>query len=156
MGEKIDVRAVQGILYGIYAALHKIAGDSAAAVMRSAAPEILGELTKLGVDFSDVTDVPKLESMLKETIVGAGLCDDIAFELDKDGKELKTNIANCAFFDLNSHLENDGIPPFGCPFAALTIAVAEKNLGKKARLKTLRPLPGGKKGDSEMVIELIG
>ena len=38
----------------------------------------------------------------------------------------------------------EGIPPFGCPFAALTIALAEKNLGKRARLEARRPRRPGR------------
>jgi hypothetical protein len=129
-----------------------LAGDSAAAVMRKAAPDILEELGKLGVDFSCVDDIQKLESKLGETAVSTGLCDKMAFKLD--GNELKANITNCVFFDLTLQLKEEGIPPFGCPFAAMTIALAEKNLGKRARLKTLQPTPGGKPGDTEMVVEL--
>ena len=153
MAKTVDVRAVQGVLYGIYKALYRIAGESSAAVMRSAAPDILEELSKQGVDFSCVDDIQKLEGKLKETLIAAGMCDDMTFKLE--GKELKTSITNCSFFDLTMHLKEEGIPPFGCPFAALTIALAEKNLGKRARLKLLQPVPGGKPGDTEMVVELF-
>lgn len=152
MSRAIDVRAAQGVLYGIYKALYQIAGSSAAAVMRQAAPDILEEFRRLGVDFACVDDVQKLESKLSETLVSAGLCDKMQFNMD--GNQLKVNITNCAFYDLTTHLGENGVPPFGCPFAALTIAVSEKNLGKRARLKTLQPTPGGNPGDTEMVVEL--
>ncbi len=149
--DKIDTRAVEGILYGLYKALHEVVGDSAAALMRRAAPDILDELGKLGVDFSCVDDVDKLSSKLGETTVSLGLCNDMKFTLD--GNELTAYITQCSFYDLTNRLRQEGVPPFGCPFAALTIAVAEKNLGKRARLKLLEP--GGAPGDTRMVVELI-
>jgi hypothetical protein len=150
MADKIDTRAVSGILYGLYKALHGLVGDSSAAVMRKAAPDILDQLGKMGVDFSCVDDVDKLSKKLRETAVSAGLCDDMAFSLD--GNDLTTNITQCSFYPLTMSLKEQGIPPFGCPFVALTIAIAEKNLGKKARLKKLEP--AGAPGDTVMVVEL--
>jgi len=151
MVDRIDTRAVSGILYGLYKALYGLVGDNAAAVMRKAAPDILDQLGKLGVDFSCVDDVDKLSQKLGETAVNAVLCDKMAFSLN--GNELTANITQCSFFDLTKRLKEEGIPPFGCPFAALTIAIAEKNLGKKARLKKLEP--AGAPGDTVMVVELI-
>jgi predicted hydrocarbon binding protein len=147
--DKIDVRAVQGILYGVYKALHAVVGDSSAAVMRKAAPDILEELGKLGVDFSCVDDVDKLTAKIGETAVNTGLCDEMKFSLN--GSELTAEITNCSFYDLTMALKEQGIPPFGCPFAAITIAVAEKNLGKRARLKSLDPAG---EGNTRMVVEL--
>ena len=144
MTREVDTRAVQGILYGIYKALHSIAGASAPAVMRKAAPDILMELGKLGVSFDCVDDVSKLSSKLGETM-----------EKTLDGDKLNAKITNCAFFELTSHLQEEGVPPFGCPFAALTIAVAEKNLGKKARLVSLSPVPGGNPGDTQLQVQLM-
>jgi hypothetical protein len=37
----------------------------------------------------------------------------------------------------------------------LTIAVAEKNLGKKARLVNLQPIPGGNPGDTQLQVQLM-
>ena len=153
MTKQIDVRVVQGVLYGLYKSLHKIAGSSAPAVMRQAAPDILFELNKIGVDFSCVDNVAKLESKLGETMTTTGMCD--GFKLELDGNKLKANITNCSFFDLTMHLKEEGIPPFGCPFAALTIAIAEKNLGKKARLADLHPVEGGGPGDTYLEVELF-
>ena len=153
MERSVDVRAVQGILYGIYKALHRITGASAASVMRTAAPDILKSLEKLGVDFSCVDDLKKLQDKLGETMVASGMCDEIQFKME-DGN-IRANITNCAFFDLTEQLGKEDIPPFGYPFAALTIALAEKNLGKRARLKELMPVPGGKRGDTTLMVELI-
>jgi hypothetical protein len=153
MSRAVDSRAVQGVLYGIYKALHKIAGDSAPAVMRQAAPDILLELGKLGVNFDCVDDVDKLSNKIGETMEKTGMCDKMEMKLD--GDKLKANITNCVFFDLTMHLKEDNIPPFGCPFAALTIAIAEKNLGKKARLVNLQPVPGGKPGDTQLEVQLF-
>lgn len=151
MVDKIDTRAVSGILYGLYKSLHSLVGDNAAAVMRRAAPHILDQMATMGVDFSCVDDVEKLSQKLGETAVNAGLCDKMEFSLD--GNDLTANITQCSFFDLTMRLKDEGIPPFGCPFAALTIAIAEKNLGKKARLKRLEP--AGAPGDTMMVVELM-
>ena len=153
MGRTVDTRAVQGVLYGIYKALYKIAGDSAAAVMRQAAPDILSELGKLGVNFDCVDDVQKLSNKIGETMEKTGMCDKM--EMKIEGDKLKAKIKNCAFYDLTMHLKEDNIPPFGCPFAALTIAIAEKNLGKKARLVNLEPVPGGDPGDTQMEVQLF-
>jgi hypothetical protein len=152
MKRAIDNRAVEGILYGVYRALHNVAGASSASIMRRAAPDILKQLAELGVDFSCVDDIEKLESKVSETMVNSGLCEDMTFKLD--GDELTAEIRGCAFSDLTSNLKKEGIPPFGCPFAALTLALAEQNLGKRARVKRLEPIEGGNKGDSIMVVEL--
>jgi hypothetical protein len=149
--DKIDTRAVEGILYGVYKALHGVVGEGSAAVMRKAAPDILDQLGKLGVDFSCVDDVDKLSKKLGETATNCGLCDSMTFAVD--GTELTANITNCSFYDLTMRLKEEGIPPFGCPFAAVTIAIAEKNLGKRARLKSLEPVGG--EGNTRMVVELI-
>jgi len=151
MAQKIDVRAVEAILYGVYKALHGLVGDSSAAVMRKAAPDILDMLSKLGVDFSCVDNVDKLSAKVRETAVDAGLCENMQFTIN--GNELTAEITQCSFFPLTAKLKEDGVPPFGCPFAALTIAISEKNLGKRARLKTLEP--AGKPGDTKLVVELM-
>jgi len=152
MPKTIDVRVASGILYGLYKAIYEIAGTSAPAIMRRAAPDILAELHELGVDFTGVNSIEKLEDQLKDTMVRSGCCDNMTFKLQ--GNELRADITNCSFFPLTSALGEKGIPPFGCPFAALTLAVAEKNLGKKARVKHLAPVEGGKPGDTVLVVEL--
>ncbi len=40
-------------------------------------------------------------------------------------------------------------------FAALSIAVTEKNPGKKARLASLSPVPGGNPGDTQLQVPLM-
>ncbi len=152
MPKTIDVRAVQGILYGVYKAIHEIAGASAPAIMRRAAPDILAELHELGVDFTGVNSIEKLEDQLRDTMVKSGTCDNMSFKLQ--GNELRADITNCSFYPLTMALRDKGIPPFGCPFAALTVAVSEKNLGKKARVKHLAPTEGGKPGDTTLIVEL--
>ena len=120
--------------------------------MRQAAPDILHYLSTVGVDFTCVDDVDKLTAKLGETMTNTGMCDDMTFTME--GDVLQANITNCAFFDLTMSLRELDIPPFGCPFAALTIAVAEKNLGKRARLIELQPTPGGTPGDTQLKVEL--
>ncbi len=153
MARTVDTRAVQGVLYGIYRSLHRVAGASAAAIMRQAAPDILSMLSTLGVDFSCVDDIAKLTTKVSETMEKTGMCDRMEFHLN--GNELRADITNCAFFDLTMKLKEEGIPPFGCPFAALTIGIAERNLKKRARVKLLQPTPGGKPGDTELIVELF-
>ncbi len=152
MAEKVDVKAVEAILYGLYKALHKLAGASAPAVMRQAAPDMLEELGKLGVDFSCVDDIDKLQSKLGDTVTNTGLCDKIEFS--KNGDDLTAKIHGCSFYGLTSQLKSEGIEPFGCPFAALTVALAEKNLGKRAKVKELHPTAGGGPGDTTLIVEM--
>lgn len=152
MSRKIDSIAVQSVLYGIYKSLHKIAGASSAAVMRQAAPSILDAMGHFGIDVTAVSNIEELQENLASILVEAGCCDAMDFKLE--GDELTTSISNCAFFDLTMKLKEEGIPPFGCPFAALTIAIAERNLGKRARVTRLEPTPGGKKGDTTLVVSL--
>ncbi|MBU1220561.1 hypothetical protein KKF34_02920 [Myxococcota bacterium] len=152
MSKTIDARVVQGVLYGIYKSLYAVAGASSPAVMRQAAPHILTALNALGVDFTCVDNIEKLQSKLGETLTSSGMCDSIKFNIE--GNILKAEITNCSFYDLTEKLKSEGIPPFGCPFAALTIAIAEKNLGKRARIKNLEPKPGGNRGDTLLEVEL--
>ncbi len=152
MGKNVDSVLVQAVLYGIYKALYKITGASAAAVMRQAAPDILDGLEILGVELPRVTDVNELSAAVKEMVTSTGACDDIEFNLDND--VLTASITNCTFFDLTMALKKLDIPPFGCPFAAMTLALAEKNLGKKARIVHLAPTEGGKEGDTTLKVQL--
>ena len=152
MAKSVDVRAVQGVLYGVYKSLYEIAGASAPAVMRRAAPDILSQLEEFGVDFTAVDSIERLEDQLRTTMTKSGCCEDMSFKLENN--TLRADIKSCSFADLTAALKEKGIPPFGCPFAALTIAVAERNLGKKARVKHLAPTEGGGPGDSTLIVEL--
>ncbi len=152
MPKQVDARAVQAVLYGVYKALHGIAGASSAAIMRRAAPDILEALGLFGVPLGNVSSVEKLQETLSQTMVSAGCCDGMAFKLE--GKKLTCSITNCTFFDLTMELKKRDIPPFGCPFAALTLAIADKSLNKNARVVLLEPTKGGKPGDTTLVVEL--
>lgn len=152
MAKMVDVRAVQAVLYGVYKSLHRISGSSAGAVMRQAAPDILKGLVTFGVDVGQVNSIETLQSALADTMVAAGCCDEMKFELK--GNRLKANIKNCSFFELTQELGKEGIPPFGCPFAALTIALADSSLKKRGRVVRLEPTPGGVPGDTELEVEL--
>ena len=152
MARQIDVRVVESILYALFKSLHTIAGSSAPALMRKAGPDMLSKINDLGVDFSCVDNIEKLESKLGETMVNTGMCDKMDFHLDDNN--LTAKITGCAFFELTANLKKEGIEPFGCPFAGLTVALAEKNLGKRARVKNLAPTPGGQPGDTTIVVEL--
>lgn len=152
MGQQIDLRAVESILYGIYKATYSTMGDSAASLMRKVAPEILNMIEELGGHFSGIDDIEKLEPKLNEILKKIGLCDNIILRLKDD--LLTADIVNCSFFRLTTRLRQEGIPPFGCFFALLTIAIAERNLKKKARVKTIEPMNDGE-GNERLVVQLF-
>lgn len=152
MKREVDIRAIQGILYGVYKSLHRIAGSSAPAVMRQAAPDILAEFEKLGIAMSGDDTIEALTSKLSETMKDTGMCDELS--LWQEGDRLKADISNCAFHDLSNHLKEDGVPTFGCPFAAITLGVAETNLEKKGRIIGVSPKPGGSPGDAHLEVKL--
>lgn len=153
MSHQIDARAVQGVLYGLYKAIHGITRESAGAVMRKAAPDILIRLAGGEEELEKIQDLEALQAWLKEKSVNAGLCADMSFERESEDS-LRTNITDCAFFALTTRLKEEGIPPFGCPFAALTMALAERNLNKQVKIKELQPVPGGKPGDTTILVSL--
>ncbi len=148
----VDAKIVNGILFGIYKSLNDIAGDGASAVLRQAAPIILEELDIKEENTSSLSDINILGEKISEAAKKTGLCDK--YDLTLQGNKLKANIKNCVLYDLTIQLKNEGIPPFGCPFTALTLAAADKHLGKKGRLLTQIPTPGGNNGDTTLVIEL--
>jgi hypothetical protein len=152
MPTQVDARAVQAVLYGIYKALHGVAGASSAAIMRKAAPDILDALTTFGVELPAVNSIEKLQEVLSQTMVAAGCCEGMKFT--QDGNKLTASISQCSFFDLTQELGKKDIPPFGCPFAALTLAVADRSLNKRGRIVHLAPTEDGKPGDTTLVVEL--
>ncbi len=148
----VDAKIVKGILFGIYKSLNNIAGDGATAILRQAAPIILEELGIEEGTVSSAKDIQILGAKISDAAEKTGLCDK--YDLVLQGNKLKANIKNCALYDLTIQLKNEGIPPFGCPFTALTLAAADKHLGKKGRLLTQIPTPGGNDGDTTLIIEL--
>jgi hypothetical protein len=135
MIRQVDVLAVESILYGVYKATFNVMGDSSASLMRTMAPEILNMFEKLGFDFSGTDNIESIEMKFSETFKKLGMCDKIALSEKED--LLTVEIHNCAFTSLTKRLMDENIPLFACPFAALTIAVTERNLKKKTRLKTI-------------------
>lgn len=135
MSRQVDVLAVESILYGVYKATYNVIGDSSASLMRKMAPEIFNMFGKLGLDFSGTDNLGDIEMKLSETFKKLGMCDKITLFQKED--LLTVEIKNCAFSQLTKRLIDEDIPLFACPFAALTIAIAERNLKKKARLKTI-------------------
>lgn len=131
--------------------------------MRTAAPAMLDALEGFGADFSNVTDINELSTNLGNTLVNAGMCDSIEFKLEEqDGKQfIRTTVNNCAFWDLTVRLGKEGVPPFGCPYAALTVALAQRNLGKRARPVALEGTPapcarpGAGDGNTQILIEFL-
>ena len=135
MSRQIDVLAVESILYGIYKATYNVMGDSSASLMRKMAPEILNMFEKLGFDFSGTDNLEGIATKFSETFKKLGLCDSIT--LSQKEELLTVEIQNCAFTALTKRLMDENIPLFACPFAALAIAITERNLNRKARLKTI-------------------
>lgn len=152
MEKQIDARAVQAVLYGIYKALYSVAGASSAAVMRRAAPDILEAMGMFGIELASVNSIERLQDVLSEAMVASGCCESMDFELK--GDKLACNITGCSFYELTAALKEKDIPPFGCPFAALTLGLADKSLNMRGRVTHLAPTAGGNPGDTSLVVEL--
>jgi len=135
--EQIDRLGTNALLYAFTKALHRAVGGSAAAVMRQAGPDMLKELSALGINGLDSTDLHVLEENMGNLTKKLGFCDDISFE--EDGDDLKIHVNGCSFWELTQGLKEEGIPPFACPFAGLAVALCEKNLGVRARIKEITP-----------------
>ncbi|MEA3266993.1 MAG: hypothetical protein U9P42_08640 [Candidatus Fermentibacteria bacterium] len=133
--EKIDRLGTNALLYAFTKALHRAVGGSAAAVMRQAGPDMLQELGALGINGLDSSDLHVLEERLGKLTKELGFCDDISFE--EDGDNLKLHVQGCSFWELTQGLKEEGIPPFACPFAGIAVALVEKNLGTRARIKEI-------------------
>lgn len=136
MSRQVDVLAVESILYGVYKATYNVIGESSASLMRKIAPETFNMFEKLGFDFSGIDNLEGIEMKFSETFKKLGMCDNITLSQKED--LLTVEINNCAFTPLTKRLIDENIPLFACPFAAITIAIAERNLKKKARLKSIK------------------
>lgn len=145
--EKVDRLGTNALLYAFTKALYRAVGGSAAAVMRQAGPDMLKELTALGINGIDSTDINVIQDNIAKLFKDLGFCDDISFERDND--LLKILVKGCSFWELTQHLKEEGIPPFACPFAGVMVAVAENNLGVRARIKEITPV-----GDRTSLIQL--
>jgi len=145
--DKIDRLGTNALLYAFTKALHRAVGGSAAAVMRQAGPDMLKELGALGINGLDSSDLHVLEERLGKLTKELGFCDDITFE--EDGNDLKLHVKGCSFWELTQGLKEEGIPPFACPFAGIAVALVEKNLGVRARIKEIAP-----EGDRASLIHL--
>ncbi len=135
--EKIDRLGANALLYSFTKALHRAVGGSAAAVMRQAGPDMLKELGALGINGLDSSDLHVLEERLGKLTKELGFCDDISFE--EDGDDLKLHVQGCSFWELTQGLKEEGIPPFACPFAGIAVALVEKNMDVRARIKEITP-----------------
>jgi len=135
--DKIDRLGTNALLYAFTKALHRAVGGSAAAVMRQAGPDMIKELGALGINGLASNDIHVLEENMGKLTKQLGFCDDISFE--EDGDSLKIHVKGCSFWELTQGLKEEGIPPFACPFAGIMVALAEKNLGVRARIKEITP-----------------
>ena len=151
MIKQVDVRIVESILHGVFKALYSTLGEGYLALMRKASLEMLTMLDKFGVKFSDINEMDQLSSKFDEMMTNIGICEKVSFELDED--LLTVEVSNCSFSHLCSELKEAGIPLFGCPVAMLTLAVAERNLNKKARIKEIDPFKN--KDNSRILIQLF-
>ena len=140
--EKIDRLGANALLYSFTKALHRAVGGSAAAVMRQAGPDMLKELGALGINVLDSSDLNSsdlnvLEEKLGKLTTELGFCDDVLFE--EDGDDLKLHVKGCSFWELTQGLKKEGIPPFACPFAGIAVALLEKNMDVRTRIKEITP-----------------
>ena len=123
------------LLYAFTKALNRAVGSSAAAVMRQAGPDMVKQLDALGVTGLDSPELDILQESLGKLTKQMGFCKDISIE--NEGFSLKLHVKDCAFWDLTQNLKEEGIPPFACPFAGMAVALVERNLGIRARIKEL-------------------
>ncbi len=145
--EKLDRLGTNALLYAFTKALHRAVGGSAAAVMRQAGPDMLSELTTLGISGIDSTDINVIQEKIGNLFLDLGFCESILF--DKTDDLLSVHVKGCSFWELTQSLKEEGIPPFACPFAGVMVAIAEKNLGYRARIKQVVP-----EGERASLIEI--
>ena len=98
---------------------------------------MIKELGQLGMNGLASNDLHVLEENMAKLTKDFGFCDDISFE--EDGDALKIHVKGCSFWELTQGLKEEGIPPFACPFAGIMVALAESNLGVRARIKEITP-----------------
>jgi len=108
---------------------------------------MLHELTTLGIGNLDSTDINVIQERVGQLFLDLSFCEDISFE--KNDKLLSVHVKGCAFWELTQSLKEEGIPPFACPFAGVMVAIAEKNLGYRARIKQVIP-----EGERASLIEI--
>ncbi len=145
--DKVDRLGTNALLYAFTKALHRAVGGSAAAVMRQAGPDMLKELTALGIGEIDSNDIDVIQVKVATLLKELGFCEDISFEATDESLDI--HVKGCSFWELTQHLKEEGIPPFACPFAGIMVAICEKNLGVRARIKDIAP-----EGDRASLIQL--
>jgi len=134
--DMVSKRGTQALLYSITKALHKAVGGNTAAVLRSASSDMLKEFAALGIEDLSSNDVSELQDSFRKIFKELNFCEDIKFE--SEGNLWKMHVHGCSLYELTLHLKESDIPPFACPFASIAVAIAEKNMGVKARVKEIK------------------
>jgi hypothetical protein len=128
----VSKHGTQALLFSITKALHKAVGGNTAAVLRSASSDMLEEFAALGIEDLSSNDITVLQNSFRNVFRELKFCEDIRFE--NDGNNWRMHVHGCSMYELTLHLKENGIPPFACPFASIAVALAEKNLGVRARV----------------------
>ncbi len=135
--DQISRHGANALIFSITKALHKSVGGNTAAVLRQASADMLKEFSAIGITDLDSSDISVLRDSVRKLFIDLDFCEDISFEEQTDS--WKMHVQGCCFWELTQHLKEEGIPPFACPYAGLVIALAEINLGVRARVKEIVP-----------------
>jgi len=130
--DMVSKRGTQALLFSITKALHKAVGGNTAAVLRSASSDMLKEFAALGIEDLSSNDITVLQNSLRKVFKELNFCEDIKFE--SEGRFWRMHVHGCSLYELTLHLKENDIPPFACPFASMAVALAEQNMGVKARV----------------------
>ena len=150
MVEKIDKRAVNAVLFSIADSIHKLIGRSSEVVIRNAGPKMIEEMEKQGLKI-DSTDLDEMTKQLTDLFKNLGLCNEISFQSDESQNTLLIKILDCSFWETTMAMKEKGVwPPFSCPFASMTMALCDRNLGKKTSVSKIEPI-----GERSSLIELM-
>ena len=150
--DKFDAFAVNELLYGVLASMFRVAGGSAAAVMRMAGTKMLEGLQEQGVTLvNGENHIENIGEKINKLFVEAGFCDSFKFVKTDDG--VTCHVENCGFWPVTKQLKEHNVPPFACPFANLSMAVIQGALGQRSRVEKIEP--GANEGDSDIHIHFI-
>jgi|GEM_PF-1928180 len=149
---QIHAESVNNLLYSVLSSLYQVFGDSSAAVMRVAGEKMLESLVAQGVVLSNGNNhIEKIGERLSELLKKANFCDEFTVIKTEEGAQLL--VKNCAFWGATKQLMKQGVPPYACPFANLTIAVVKNALNTRAKVESITP--GAIEGDSDIRIKFI-
>lgn len=150
MVDKIDKLAVNAVLFSIADSIHKLIGKSSEAIIRNAGPKMIEEMEKKGIKV-ETNNLAEMTSQLTTLFKELGLCNEIEFATDEEQQILQIRIFDCSFWETTMAMKEKGVwPPISCPFASMTMALCERNLGRKALVNRIEPI-----GDRSSLVELM-